>query len=303
LRSKQDTLTPQPFFSLVIPTYNREHLIPTTLKSLLNQEYENFEIIVVDDGGSDNTERIAKEFGDQRIRYVKKTNGERGAARNHGASLAEGEYINFFDSDDMAYPNHLAVAKEAIARLHHPEIFHLGYDVKNANGDVEKVCDRLPLQLNATLIDGNHLSCNGVFMRRDVAASLRFNEDRQLAASEDYELWLRLASRYDFHGIQKVTSTVYNHDSRSVVQTDAAKISKRVQLLVKYLMKDDLFVSRYRNQLHVFKAYLNVYVALHIGMAKGSAREGISLLAAAFQLHPTIIFSRRFMAALKQTLI
>src|SRR6476660_9734655 len=117
------------FFSVVVPTYNRADLITKTLQSLLNQQYTNYEIIVVDDGSTDNTEEVVKSLDNQRIIYVKKNNAERAAARNYGAAMAKGEYINFFDSDDLAYPNHMSEAIRIIKQHQKPEWFHLSYAV------------------------------------------------------------------------------------------------------------------------------------------------------------------------------
>src|SRR5437764_8362427 len=98
----------KPFISVVVPSYNRADLIGKTLRSLQQQEYDQYEIIVIDDGSTDNTEEVVKAIGDQRISYIKKGNAERAAARNFGARIAKGEYVNFFDSDDLALPNHLS---------------------------------------------------------------------------------------------------------------------------------------------------------------------------------------------------
>src|SRR5687767_11931504 len=92
------------FFSVVIPTYNRADQISDTIRSFLDQNYNRFEIIVVDDGGSDNTREVVTAFKDQRISYHYKENGERAAARNYGAALAKGDYVTFYDSDDAVYP-------------------------------------------------------------------------------------------------------------------------------------------------------------------------------------------------------
>ena len=88
---KSDT----PYFSIVIPAYNRAHLISKTLDSVLNQSYENFEVIIVDDGSTDNTEEVVKPYlADQRFRYYWKSNGERGAARNFGVLKSNGEFVH-----------------------------------------------------------------------------------------------------------------------------------------------------------------------------------------------------------------
>ncbi|MFO0485654.1 MAG: glycosyltransferase family A protein, partial [Sphingobacteriia bacterium] len=78
---------PIPFFSLVVPTYNRANLLVPTLQSLLNQDYDRYEILVVDDGSTDNTEAVVQPLLCSKLRYYKKENGERAAARTSGARL------------------------------------------------------------------------------------------------------------------------------------------------------------------------------------------------------------------------
>ena len=92
-----------PTVSVIIPTYNRAHLVGRAIKSVLNQTYRDFEIIVVDDGSTDNTKDIIKEFQkkDKRIKYIPYEKNKGGsAARNTGIKAAKGEYIAFLDSDD-----------------------------------------------------------------------------------------------------------------------------------------------------------------------------------------------------------
>ena len=100
--------------SIIIPTYNRAHLIRETLDSVVAQTYENWECIVVDDGSRDNTDEVVGEYvrNDKRFKYFERTenylSGGNGA-RNFGLDLAQGEYIVFFDSDDLMTKNHLDV--------------------------------------------------------------------------------------------------------------------------------------------------------------------------------------------------
>jgi len=97
-----------PIFSVIIPTYNRANLLPRPIKSVLNQTYQNFELIIVDDCSTDNTEEVVKAFFDERIKYFKhkKNKGVLGA-RNTGFKLAKGKYIAFLDSDDEFLPQAL----------------------------------------------------------------------------------------------------------------------------------------------------------------------------------------------------
>jgi len=101
--------------SVIVPTYNREKRIERTLASVLNQDYESIEIIVVDDGSTDATESIVKRVADsnidvdKRIRYVWQINQGACVARNRGMMLATGDYIMFLDSDDLIKPTKLSV--------------------------------------------------------------------------------------------------------------------------------------------------------------------------------------------------
>src|SRR5690606_12236032 len=93
-------------FSIIVPTYNRVSFIRKTIVSVLHQSYQNFEIVIIDDGSTDNTEKVILSLQDLRIKYYKKENEERAVARNCGIEKATGDYVTFLDSDDILYPNH-----------------------------------------------------------------------------------------------------------------------------------------------------------------------------------------------------
>lgn len=292
--------------SVVIPTYNRANYIGRTIASLLQQHAEgvDYEIIVVDDGSTDNTEEVVTALRDIRLQYLRKDNAERAAARNYGARHAKGTYINFFDSDDLAYDNHFRTAAESIRRLNNPEVFALAYDIQDVHGRVLHRFDTLPATINASLIDGNHVGgCNGVFVRADICKKYPFNETRDLSASEDYELWLRLAARFDFHCVNTVTSALVNHDSRSVLDVREDKLLLRINLLQRSLAEDEAFGKAYSDRLATFRAYLHIYMALHLGMAGAPRANSLRYLLRAADAKPGVIFTRRFAAALKNIII
>lgn len=94
-----------PFFSVIIPTYNRSNFIVATITSVLEQNFEDFEVLVIDDGSTDNTKEIIERIlqKDKRVKYFYKTNAERGAARNFGVQESNGKFLIFLDSDDLFY--------------------------------------------------------------------------------------------------------------------------------------------------------------------------------------------------------
>jgi glycosyltransferase involved in cell wall biosynthesis len=97
-----------PFFTVIIPTYNRADLIEVAINSVLQQSFTDFEIIVIDDASQDDTEKVVSKFSDTRIQYIKnERNLERSRTRNKAINLAKGNYITFLDSDDYYLENHL----------------------------------------------------------------------------------------------------------------------------------------------------------------------------------------------------
>ena len=96
-----------PFFSIILPTYNRAYLLPKAIESVLSQTFVDWELIIVDDGSTDNTKELIEAYSNERIRYIYQINQERSAARNKGIENATGEYICFLDSDDYFLPEKL----------------------------------------------------------------------------------------------------------------------------------------------------------------------------------------------------
>lgn len=285
-------------FSIVIPTYNRGEFIAKVINSLLNQTYENFEILVIDDGSTDSTAEVVKKIKDERVCYYYKENGERGAARNYGAQKATGDYINFFDSDDLAYPNHLDVAFRVIQQYNNPPVFHLGFDIKNPQGEIIRTPDKI-YDINKQLINGNVLSCNGVFLRKDIAEKHPFNEDRELSASEDYLLWLTLASEFEIKHDNTITSTILNHEQRSVLNFNAETLIIRKEKMLVYLFNDKKTAEFYNSYKSIFYANAYAYIALHAILGK-QKKTGVRYFYKALKYNPNLLLNRKGLAIIKR---
>ena len=289
-----------PTFSVIIPTYNRAELIAKTVSSVLSQKNSDLEIIVIDDGGTDNTAEVISSIADPRIKYHKKENEERAAARNFGTGLASGKYVTFLDSDDLFYGDHLSAAAEMIEKYDEPEWFHLGYEFRDDVGKQLRPIDNLPPIANERLTDGNFLSCRGVFIRRDVALDNFFNQDRALSGTEDYELWLRLASRYPLYCDNRITSAIVQHDLRSVVNSNREQLFTRIRLLEKYLAEDAQFMKAYGKRFPEFKANNRIYIALHLVLARTHRLEAILLLGKSLGMSPKALRNRAFYGTIKR---
>jgi glycosyltransferase involved in cell wall biosynthesis len=294
----------QPFFTIVVPTYNRADLIAQTLHSLMAQSYAHYEIIVVDDGSTDNTEAVVQPFVGEKLRYIKKQNAERAAARNYGASLAKGDYVNFFDSDDIALSNHLSDAV-AVLKLHSDAAwFHLGYAWAYPNKQIFKEVNRFSgATLNGIMAKGNPLSCNGVFVRKDIIQQYRFNEDRALSASEDYELWCRLAARFPLYYSNPISSLVIDHETRSVRTIHGQKLIDRLLLLLEYLTQDQTVLDYFGSDFSKIKMDSYSYIALHLANQPKDKLKSITYLFKAMNTNGHLFRTKRFYATIKNILI
>jgi len=297
----ENSLSDKLLFTIIIPTYNRADLVMTTISSVLNQTFSSFEILLVDDGSTDNTEEVVKQIKDPRFKYLKKQNGERGAARNFGIKHASGQYVTFCDSDDIIFPDYFSNATEVLQKHGSIPWFHLAYEIRREVGP--------PIRMNwmednfiEYIAKGNPLSCMGVFVRRDILEEYPFNENRHLAGSEDWELWLRLAARYPIVFDSRIAAALLFHKDRSVINTNELKLSLRKYLSIGYAF-DDAYVqqsfSKYRK---IMEAYFDTYISLHL-LLSGSNKKAMRYLLDGFAMHPGCIVERRFLAIIKHLLI
>jgi glycosyltransferase involved in cell wall biosynthesis len=221
-----------PFFSVVIPTYNRAGLIASTLKSVLEQDFINFEILVVDDGSKDDTAKVVRTFTDTRLYYLPKENAERGAARNYGFARAKGTYVLFLDSDDLLHVNHLAVLHKNIQSATTPPDFiatKYDFDRDGQRRPSEMALLKAgPLDFNKFL-SGNILACN-ICVRRANPMLQKFEEDRRYAAVEDWMFMLQNTQNGAVvQLIDAVTLTMNDHDQRSM-RADNQGLIRRLDL-------------------------------------------------------------------------
>jgi glycosyltransferase involved in cell wall biosynthesis len=119
----------EPLFTVTTVTYNRAHLLPRAIKSVLNQTYRNFELIIVDDGSTDDTESVCRSFGDPRIKYHRHQHNKGVlGARNTALDLASGDYIASLDDDDELVPQALQTAVNKFAELSSPDVGIIWFD-------------------------------------------------------------------------------------------------------------------------------------------------------------------------------
>ncbi len=192
-------MTGIPLVSVVIPTYNRADPLMEAVESVLKQTFQDWELIVVDDGSSDSTGARVSGLSDDRVRWLRQRHRGVSSARNRGVAAARGTWIAFLDSDDLWKPRKLerqleALEQEGIFRLCHTDEIWIrnGQRVnqkrihQKRGGWIYEDCLRLCV-----------VSPSSILLHRDVLEEFG-GFDEELPVCEDYELWLRLACRLPF---------------------------------------------------------------------------------------------------------
>jgi glycosyltransferase involved in cell wall biosynthesis len=191
--------------SVIIPTHNRADLLPETIKSALAQTYENIEIIVVDNGSTDNTGEVIAKMKVASLRYYRQENsGGPAGPRNTGYKMSKGEYVAFLDSDDLWLADKITRQVEVLKNK--PEtglVFsQCRFFGENYHQNIIYPSKAYSGNVFEKLITGNFVPTVSVLCRREtLEKSGVFDENPNLRAFEDYELWMRIAHKFQFHYI------------------------------------------------------------------------------------------------------
>lgn len=181
---------------MIIPSYNSARYLAEAIQSVLDQSYADFEIIVVNDGSTDETEAVVKGFSDERIRYFAQENKGVGAARNVGLRLARGEYVAFLDADDLFLPEKLSRQVEFLLQDPSVDLVFSGWEYINAEGKILGVEEPWKYRSSVLGVEdvlmGGGAPVHAVLVRRRCLENVG-GFDEAMRAYEDSDLWLRLA--------------------------------------------------------------------------------------------------------------
>ncbi len=261
--SAKSTKIVNPLFSIIIPLYNKEQSIRNTISSILKQTYDNFEIIVIDDGSTDNSLAIVKEINDSRIKVFSKKNGGVSSARNYGINKAKGTYILFLDADDILLSNSLSVYYDLIMKYPNIKVFTTNFNIIGTDGSIYTHCKKTKTSTIASpyrelylrkiyIRTGNTLIHSSCF---DEIGS--FNEN--LSCYEDLEFNIRLLDSFQVayspevtfiyireHSNLSTTNMNFNNQFISVAKIDDGSFYKKLfisehitQYLIKLIVKKD----------------------------------------------------------------
>ena len=294
-----------PLVSVIIPTYNREIYIGRAIKSAQSQLYKNIEIIVVDDGSTDNTKEVVKLFGD--VQYYYKENGRQASARNAGLKIAKGEYICTLDSDDFWHPNFLSECMEQMFKYDYNFVFANSLKDKGNNTEISSLgeLNNTPLlkkyfqdepYINQNWVHLNHEEIKSIYLKTCPAPSSALvfkkstmidNWEEKIKVADDWEYVLRnlLSNRCDtafcktplwtkhIIGDNVYESLNNNQEVKSIIVHDYRIIIKNN---IKYLSKKE---KHELNQHRVNVCFLSVYRNL----VNKNLKESITFLLLSFR--------------------
>lgn len=260
----------KPFFSVIIPTYNRKDFLPIAINSVLNQNYYDYELLVVDDGSSDRTKDMVKKFygKNKKVSYICQEHQGVSAARNKGLLKARGKFILFLDSDDRFLKEKLTTFRNYIEKNPKYKIFH-SEEIWYRKGKVfsQKAYHKkfggfiFPHALKLCF-----LSLSTVAINKDIFREIGYF-DKNLPACEDYDFLLRISSLYPIFLIPKYLTIKEGGHADQLSKKYPAMDKFRIYALKKILKNNNLSKPNYQLAYQELKHKCDIYI-------KGALRRG-----------------------------
>ncbi len=211
----------KPLVSVIIPTYNRAHLLPRTIESVLSQTLKDFELIIIDDGSTDNTREVVENFQkkDKRIRYIWQENsGAPARPKNTGIKNSKGKCVAFLDDDDEWLPEKLEVQ---INLFEQKKVTNIGMIACNSldiyedsNATIKYKIKKRKNYFHAILSSCFIHSCSSVLVKKEVLKDVGFF-DENLKIADDWDMWIRILNKYNFSFIKKPLIKYHIHNKNT----------------------------------------------------------------------------------------
>jgi glycosyltransferase involved in cell wall biosynthesis len=234
-----------PLVSIVIPTYNHAPMLQRALITVVEQTYQNWNAIVVNNYSTDNTLEVIAKFNDPRIQCINfRNNGVIGASRNEGIALSTGEYVAFLDSDDTWFPTKI---EKCVSSLENGSdlVCHAEYWIDESGKSRLVAYGPSEAATHHNLIyRGNRISTSATMVRATLLKEVNgFDVSPELISTEDYDLWIRLAARSNkFAFIDEPLGEYHRHDNNV-----SANIEKHLAAELALLSKHFSANTRYEN--------------------------------------------------------
>lgn len=228
-----------PLVSIIIPTYNRAGYLREALASVVAQTYPSLEIIVVDDGSSDDTAAVVKEF-DRPVCFIRQQNQGVATARNRGFQESHGQFVGFLDDDDTYSPQKIALQVKKLTAQPALGFVHTRYTTTDPQGNVYERAGLLPDRNHLpAFLSGNYIWMSSPLIRRTVLEEVG-GFDAALSTAADYDLWLRILDRgYDLGCVQQILGAYRIHPTSMVTKIDLLE-QEVISILDRFYSRESL---------------------------------------------------------------
>jgi glycosyltransferase involved in cell wall biosynthesis len=254
-----------PLVSIVIPTYNHAPMLQRALATVVEQTYQNWNAIVVNNFSTDDTLEVVAAFNDPRIQCVNfRNNGVIGASRNEGIALATGKYVAFLDSDDTWFPTKLEKCVE-ILESGSDLVCHAEYWIDESRKSRLVAYGPSEAATHHNLIyKGNRISTSATVVRATLLKEVNgFDVSPELISTEDYDLWIRLAAKSDkFAFISEPLGEYHRHDN-NVSANIEKHLAAELALLAKHFSANTRFENMVARRRRKALAYYGAGRSLH----------------------------------------
>lgn len=249
---------------IIIPTYNREKYLREAINSVLNQTYQDYKIIVIDDGSTDNTREIMEKYVTNypnRIKYFYQMNKGPSAARNKGIAASQAMFIAFLDSDDMWYPEKLEVQISFLERNPQFSMCFSESEVINANGNTvyfTNLRKSIPRDgwILKYILQKPSIFTPSVIIRRNVFSSIGTFDESMGNIGEDTDLFLRVALNFQVCLIERPLIKCRIHEQN--ISFDPLAYGYRIQIYKRFLRQNKLFHKQ--NKRLIAKIFAEIYL-------------------------------------------
>jgi glycosyltransferase involved in cell wall biosynthesis len=283
-----------PKVSVIVPVYNGMAYLPETITNLLNQTYTDFEVVIVNDGSTDNLAEWVSQISDSRIKLISQENQGLAKTRNTGIRESQGEYLAFLDADDLWESTKLAKQVEVLDA--HPEVglvySWVTYLNQQGKSTGRTVCYQAEGNVWSELVTKNLIECGSVPMVRRACLEAVGLFDEQLShlnVGEDWDMWLRIAARYPFKVIKE--SLVYYRQLTGSASKNYELVAKSFWAVIeKAFANASLELLPLRN-----KSYGNCYLTLGWKAIQSQAKDyeqANYCRLQALKHHPWLFFSK-----------
>ena len=277
------------FVSVIMPVYNGEKYLRWAIESVLGQTYSNFELIVVDDGSTDNSGDIARSFGDK-IRYIYQENKGLGGARNTGILASQAEFVGLLDADDEWMPNYLETMMKLVQQYPNAAVYYCTAQGMDSNGNnLTRIFGRVIKSIDQRLLRANFIIPSTVILNRSVVIDFGlFEQDNlEIHGCEDWDLWLRLISSHQFVGTTETLVRYRLHENTFSANSDHMQKAVKAVIEKNFGLDNGNYADWSDDKKRAFGGVYR-YQALISVQKKGDWKTAKVSLRKAFEIDPTL---------------